>query len=125
MQSPCLRTRPCATLFAQAGVELLEQLFSNFARSIDETIFNWCSRGRSGFRARRTRRRNGAIPPQLLVKLRPGYLGVGQLVEDSYGVYDSDFNWQTDDEWFARESEQAHYGLFGYDDAGDAGWFDL
>lgn len=54
--------------------------------------------------------------------------------EDDYGYYDEDFAWTADDSRFDawndtnglawQNVEQAHYDLFGYDDAGEGGLWD-
>ena len=52
---------------------------------------------------------------------------------DDWGVYDSDFNWQTAngedfDTWagdtYATDYEAGSWDAFWYDDAGESGWFD-
>ena len=56
------------------------------------------------------------------------------LASDDYGLYDEDFAWQTNDQWYSdwndvdpnwnEDYEQAHYDMFGYDDAGEWGFWD-
>ncbi|HSN70475.1 MAG TPA: hypothetical protein VLT59_03160 [Steroidobacteraceae bacterium] len=58
------------------------------------------------------------------------------LADDDYGVYDEDFAWETNDQWYSDwneydadrawddDYEQAHYDLWGYDDAGEWGFWD-
>lgn len=55
------------------------------------------------------------------------------FAEDQYGAYDEDFAWSTNDSTYGtwndtatawENSERAHYDMFGYDDAGEAGWWD-
>lgn len=55
------------------------------------------------------------------------------FAEDRYGAYDEDFAWSTNDAAYDtwndtatawENSERAHYDMFGYDDAGETGWWD-
>ena len=55
------------------------------------------------------------------------------FAEDEYGAYDEDFAWTTNDTTYDtwndtatawENSERAHYDMFGYDDPGEAGWWD-
>lgn len=64
------------------------------------------------------------------------YFDTPNWVEDDHGWYDQDFDWETDDPGYARwndtdlnawsgdEPERGHWGVFGYDDADEAGLFD-
>lgn len=55
------------------------------------------------------------------------------FAEDEHGLYDVDFVWTTSDPMYETwndtatawaDTERAHYDMFGYDDAGEAGWWD-
>jgi len=46
------------------------------------------------------------------------------LAYDDYGAYDGSYAWGTDDD-FEPWQERAHTDWFGYDDAGEEGWFDF
>lgn len=51
------------------------------------------------------------------------------LGEDDWGVYDEDFVWETDDNWYGdwygdASDSWEDYEYWGYDDPGEAGWFD-
>jgi hypothetical protein len=47
-------------------------------------------------------------------------------VEDDFGTYDNDFVWETqDEEEFDEWYEGVEQDWAEYDDAGDAGWFDV
>ncbi|MDN5870256.1 MAG: hypothetical protein L0H73_05990 [Nitrococcus sp.] len=51
------------------------------------------------------------------------------LATDDYGVYDEDFIWETDEDWYGdwygdSSDYWEDYEYWGYDDAGEAGWFD-
>ena len=55
------------------------------------------------------------------------------FAEDDHGLYDEDFVWITSDPAYDTwndtalawdDTERAHYDMFGYDDAGEAGLWD-
>ncbi len=51
------------------------------------------------------------------------------LEVDGYGYYDEDFYWEAEedryDDWYGTADEDWNDTDWGYDDPGDAGWFDV
>lgn len=68
----------------------------------------------------------GEDNPDLWADEDYGLFETDNWAEDDFGTYDEDFAWETEDEEdFETWYENAENDWSEYDDAGDAGWFDI